>query len=280
MKVNCNAKVNIGLDVVRRMENGYHELNMIMVPISLYDTLDISFASESSFRSNLPYIPTDERNSVIKVINRLRDIYHFDDQFAIHLEKRVPTQAGLGGGSSDAAMTIKVLNGILNLGMNEEEMIAFAKEIGADVPFFIKGKPAYVEGIGEKITPFSFNCPFYMLLVKPKAGVSTKRAFEELDFSSLEHPDISAIQNALMNNDYEALIQQLGNSLEQTALKIVPEIQKIKENMLANGFDGALMSGSGSTVIGFTRNPGVIRRTSSYYYRRYHFSNCVHIVEM
>ena len=280
MKVNCYAKVNIGLDVVRRMENGYHELNMVMVPISLHDTLDLSFSAESSFTSNLPYIPTDERNSVVKVINRLREKYGFEDQFAIHLDKRVPTQAGLGGGSSDAAVTIRLLNGLLDLGMDEEAMIDFAKTIGADVPFFIKNRPAYVEGIGEKITPFELNCPFHMLLVKPRMGVSTKRAFEELDFETLHHPDIRAIQKALTENDYPSLISHLGNSLEQTAVQIVPEIQRIKENMLDNGFDAALMSGSGSTVIGFTRDWNVIQRTSPYYYRKYRFSNAVQIVDI
>lgn len=280
MKVNCYAKVNLGLDVVRRMENGYHELNMIMVPISIYDTLEISFAVEDSFRSNLSYIPTDEKNIIVKVVNTLRNIYGFEDHFDIRLTKNVPTQAGLGGGSSDAATTIKLLNAMLDLKMSEEEMLAFAKTVGADVPFFIKGKPAYVAGIGEEITPFKINCPFHMLLVKPYKGVSTKRAFEELDFTTLEHPDIQSIQKGLMENDYSLFTDSLGNSLEQSAQKIVPEIARIKKNMLENGFDAAIMSGSGSTVIGISREKAVIERTAPYYLRRYHFAKKAQIIEI
>lgn len=279
MKVNAYAKINVGLDVVRKMENGYHELNMIMAPINIYDTIDISFSPTMEVTSNLRFIPTDERNSVVKVINRLRDIYHFEDQFKIHMEKHVPTQAGLGGGSSDAAAVLQVLNAVLNLNMNEEEMLEFATGIGADVPFFLKRTCCYVEGIGEKLTPFKLNCPFYMLLVKPKMGVSTKLAFEMLDFETLEHPDILHIREALETNNYPLLLNSLGNSLEQTAVQLVPEIAKLKEDLVTFGFDAAVMSGSGSTVIAFTRDRMLLENGFQKFRQSYRFVKKTQIIE-
>lgn len=271
MKVKAYAKINIGLNVVERYENGYHHLNMIMVPIDLFDTLDITFDTETTLTANKSYIPTDEKNSIIKVVNKLREKYHFEDHFKIHLVKNIPSQAGLGGGSSDAAMTIKVLNSLLDLKMTQQEMIDFGKTIGADVPFCLTAQPAFVDGIGEIIEPFDLNCPFHILLVKPKVGVSTKTAFEMLDFSQLRHPDIRLIQQALMNNDYDTLVKTLDNDLEQSACQIAPIITKLKKELTDFGFDCAVMSGSGSTVFALTKDATLLDRAFNTFQRKYYF---------
>lgn len=133
-------------------------------------------------------------------------------------------------------------------------MVEIAKKVGADVPFCLRSRPAFVTGIGENLEHFRVHTPFYLLLVKPYKGVSTKVAFETLDFSCAEHPDCRRMREALIGNDYDGVLQSLGNTLEQSAFKLVPQIATIKQELLALGFDGALMSGSGSTVFALTRD--------------------------
>ena len=254
MKQRAYAKINLCLDVVCRREDGYHELEMIMAPVNLYDTLNFEFCDELRLQSNVPYLPLDRRNTIIKAIELLREEYGFKENFEITLQKHIPTQAGMAGGSTDGAAAIRALNKMLRLGMDNDKMVEIAKKVGADVPFCLRSRPAFVTGIGENLEHFRVHTPFYLLLVKPYKGVSTKVAFETLDFSSAQHPDCRKMRQALMNNDYDGVIQSLGNTLEQSAFKLVPQIAAIKKDLLAMGFDGALMSGSGSTVFALTRD--------------------------
>ena len=258
MKQRAYAKINLCLDVVRRREDGYHELEMIMAPINLYDSLDFQFSDEMKLKSNVRYLPIDQRNTIIKAIEIMREEFGFTENFEITLQKHIPSQAGMAGGSADGAAAIRALNRMLNLNMDQEKMIEIAKKVGADVPFCLRSRPAYVQGIGEKLQHFYVNTPFYILLVKPHMGVSTKTAFETLDFSCAEHPDCHRMQRALRNNDYQGVIDSLGNTLEQSAFRLVPQIAEIKKELIELGFDGALMSGSGSTVFGITRDQKVL----------------------
>ena len=260
MKQRAYAKINLCLDVVCRREDGYHELEMIMAPVNLYDTLNFEFCDELRLQSNVPYLPLDRRNTIIKAIELLREEYGFKENFEITLQKHIPTQAGMAGGSTDGAAAIRALNKMLRLGMDNDKMVEIAKKVGADVPFCLRSRPAFVTGIGEKLEHFRVHTPFYLLLVKPYKGVSTKVAFETLDFSSAQHPDCRKMRQALMNNDYDGVIQSLGNTLEQSAFKLVPQIAAIKKDLLAMGFDGALMSGSGSTVFALTRDPELLEK--------------------
>lgn len=261
MKERAYAKINLCLDVVGKREDGYHDLKMIMVPINFYDVLEMEFAPETTLELNRDYLPINDKNTIIKAIHIMQEKYNITEEFCCRLEKHIPTRAGLAGGSADAAAAIRMINRMCNLHLTKDEMIAVGKEVGADVPFCILNRPAFVEGIGEKITTFSCSPDFYLLLIKPRKGVSTAEAFHIVDEQEGIHPDCKAMQEALEYNDYDSIISSLGNSMENAAMTLVPEIRKAKQDLLDLGFDGVLMSGSGSTVFGITKDVELLDRS-------------------
>ena len=261
MKERAYAKINLCLDVVGKREDGYHDLKMIMVPINFYDVLEMEFAPETTLELNRDYLPINDKNTIIKAIHIMQEKYNITEEFRCRLEKHIPTRAGLAGGSADAAAAIRMINRMCNLHLTKDEMIAVGKEVGADVPFCILNRPAFVEGIGEKITTFSCNPDFYLLLIKPRKGVSTAEAFHIVDEQEGIHPDCKAMQEALESNDYDGIISSLGNSMENAAMTLVPEIRNAKQDLLELGFDGVLMSGSGSTVFGITKDVELLDRS-------------------
>lgn len=254
MRERAYAKINLCLDVAGIREDGYHDLKMIMVPIDFYDVLDMHTADETSLSLNRSFLPVDEKNTIIKAIRIMQRKYNLHSEYACVLQKHIPTRAGLAGGSSDAAAAIRMIDRIERLHLSAAELLATGKEVGADVPFCILSRPAYVEGIGEKITPFECHTDFNLLLVKPRKGVSTKEAFALVDKRETVHPDCMKMRNALMHNDYQGIVDSLGNSMEDAAIEIVQDIRHVKEELKDKGFDGVLMSGSGSTVFGITRD--------------------------
>lgn len=258
MKERAYAKINLCLDVVDRRDDGYHELKMIMVPIGFYDILEMNIADETSLEINRSYLPVNEKNTIIKAIRIMQETYGIHEEFACRLSKHIPTRAGLAGGSADAAAAIRMISRMLHMNLSMDEMIEIGRQVGADVPFCIMNRPALVEGIGEKIMPFRCQPDFDILLVKPRKGVSTKEAFDIVDSSEHEHPDCMKMMNALIMNDYEGVVSSLGNSLETAAVQLVKEIRDVKNRMNEMGFDGVLMSGSGSTVFGITRNQDML----------------------
>ena len=261
MKERAYAKINLCLDVVGKREDGYHDLKMIMVPINFYDVLEMEFAPETTLELNRDYLPINDKNTIIKAIHIMQEKYNITEEFRCRLEKHIPTRAGLAGGSADAAAAIRMINRMCNLHLTKDEMIAVGKEVGADVPFCILNRPAFVEGIGEKITTFSCSPDFYLLLIKPRKGVSTAEAFHIVDEQEGIHPDCKAMQEALEYNDYDGIISSLGNSRENAAMTLGPEIRKAKQDLLDLGFDGVLMSGSGSTVFGITKDVELLDRS-------------------
>lgn len=261
MKERAYAKINLCLDVVGKREDGYHDLKMIMVPINFYDVLEMEFAPDTTLELNRDYLPINDKNTIIKAIHIMQEKYNITEEFRCRLEKHIPTRAGLAGGSADAAAAIRMINRMCNLHLTKDEMIAVGKEVGADVPFCILNRPAFVEGIGEKITTFSCSPDFYLLLIKPRKGVSTAEAFHIVDEQEGIHPDCKAMQEALEYNDYDDIISSLGNSMENAAMTLVPEIRKAKQDLLDLGFDGVLMSGSGSTVFGITKDVELLDRS-------------------
>ena len=261
MKERAYAKINLCLDVVGKREDGYHDLKMIMVPINFYDVLEMEFAPETTLELNRDYLPINDKNTIIKAIHIMQEKYNITEEFCCRLEKHIPTRAGLAGGSADAAAAIRMINRMCNLHLTKDEMIAVGKEVGADVPFCVLNRPAFVEGIGEKITTFSCSPDFYLLLIKPRKGVSTAEAFHIVDEQEGIHPDCKAMQEALEYNDYDGIIRSLGNSMENAAMTLVPEIRKAKQDLLDLGFDGVLMSGSGSTVFGITKDVELLDRS-------------------
>ena len=261
MKERAYAKINLCLDVVGKREDGYHDLKMIMVPINFYDVLEMEFAPDTTLELNRDYLPINDKNTIIKAIHIMQEKYNITEEFCCRLEKHIPTRAGLAGGSADAAAAIRMINRMCNLHLTKDEMIAVGKEVGADVPFCILNRPAFVEGIGEKISTFSCSPDFYLLLIKPRKGVSTAEAFHIVDEQEGIHPDCKAMQEALEYNDYDDIISSLGNSMENAAMTLVPEIRKAKQDLLDLGFDGVLMSGSGSTVFGITKDVELLDRS-------------------
>ena len=261
MKERAYAKINLCLDVVGRRDDGYHELKMIMVPIDFYDILEMNPAYETSLSLNRNYLPVNEKNTIIKAIRVMQEEYGFTEEFECILTKHIPTRAGLAGGSADAAAAIRMINRMLRLNLSMDEMIEIGRRVGADVPFCIMNRPALVEGIGEKIMPFRCHPDFDILLVKPRKGVSTKEAFDIVDNSENEHPDCMKLMNALIMNDYEGVVTTLGNSLEPAAVQLVREIRTVKNRLTEMGFDGVLMSGSGSTVFGITKNSNLLNES-------------------
>lgn len=262
MKESAYAKINLSLDVVCKREDGYHELSMIMLPLAFHDTLEIELSDKDIYTSDSDMI-FDESNTIVKAVKIMREAYKLKQCFKIHCEKRIPLQAGLAGGSADAAAVLRGINTLCDLEISLNELAALGKQIGADVPFCVLNKPAYVSGIGEKIEPFDPIFDYEILLVKPQKGVSTKSAFEMLDFKTAIHPQISKIVTALKAGQDEVWIGELGNTLEQSAFQLVPEIDNIKKQLQSDGFDAVLMSGSGSCLFGLTRNYELINKVKS-----------------
>ena len=242
MKIRAYAKVNLALDVVRKREDGYHDLEMIMAPITLHDLIYINVIDEGiEIESNSKIVPTDQRNIMYKVAKLMQERYGLKKGVKIFVYKHIPTQAGLAGGSADGAAVIKAMNKLFHLNLSYEEMAALGKEIGADIPFCIYEKTAFVEGVGEKLHFIEEPFEAYLLLVKPKKGVSTKKAFTTLDLSKVIHQDCRAMKKGIEEKDYQTVIDNLQNTLELPSIKMVPQIKEIKKEMKELGFDLSLI---------------------------------------
>ena len=274
MKVRAYAKINLALDVVSEREDGYHELNMIMAPIVLHDLILIDPIPEGiQITTNTYRVPTDQRNIMYKVADALIKKYHIKSGVRIHCYKHIPSQAGMGGGSADGAAIFRAMNHLFHLHMSYQDMCEMGKEIGADIPFCVWNRIAVVGGIGENlhfIDRSQFNC--HLLIVKPKKGVSTKRCFDMLKLKEAVHPDIKKMQQAIEHNNYQEVVDCLGNTLEEPSLEMVKDIESIKEDMMNFGFDGALMSGSGSSVFGMTQDQNLIDKVLPYFKKKYTFA--------
>lgn len=279
MRERAYAKINLSLDVVGIRDDGYHELKMIMVPVDFYDVLEMDIAEEMSMEQNASYLPMDEKNTVIKAIKVVREAYGFKENFRIKLVKHIPTQAGLAGGSSDGAAAIRLMRKLLKLDMPNSKMIELASKVGADVAFCCINRPALVGGIGDIIEPFNLNCPFEILLVKPRRGVMTKKAFEMVDKLDCIHPDVLGLKKALETNDYSKVIELLGNSLEAPSFKLNGDIAKVKKKMLELGLDASLMTGSGSCVFGISRDKEIIHKAEKYFKNNGYFVRVTNILK-
>ena len=259
------AKINISLRVVSKRNDGYHELDSVMLPIELHDSLIIStlknsddnFVTVDDFSNGLIHY-----NLATLSINELAKKYHFDTKFRVYIHKVIPMQAGLGGGSSNAAFTLKAVNAMLNLGATEDELIELATPLGADIPFFIRCKPSRARGIGEILEPLEVKNNYYCLIVKPTEGCSTKEVFAIADKEPYEPVDIDNVIKALKDGDDDLLAASIGNSLEKSAMQLVPEIKQIKETLKSYGFKIVLMSGSGSTVFALSTDATLIKKAA------------------
>lgn len=256
MKYRAYAKINLGLDVLRKRQDGYHEVRMIMQNIGVCDVLEFEKVQESGIQIDINNsdLPVNEDNLIYKAAKLIMDKYDIKEGLKVSLTKNIPVAAGLAGGSTDAAATLKAVNDLWTLGLTGEELRNLGVKIGADVPYCIMGGTAISEGIGEILSPIC-DCPkCYVLIAKPPVGVSTKYVYEHLKINELVHPDIDAIIEAIEHDNICAVADNLGNVLESVTIGEYPVIEDIKNIMKENGALNALMSGSGPTVFGLFDN--------------------------
>lgn len=247
------AKINLGLDVVRRREDGYHEVRMIMQTIQLYDRLDIKRTQEPGIQiqTNLSFLPVNENNLIYKAAKLLMDEFSITDGVSVKLDKRIPVAAGMAGGSTDAAAMLIGVNRLFSLGLTKRELMERGVQIGADVPYCIMRGTALAEGIGEELSPLPpmVKCP--VLIAKPSISVSTKFVYQNLKLDDTTiHPDIDRLIDDIKAKNLHDIAAHMGNVLETVTIPNYPVIDEIKKHMLSNGAVGAMMSGSGPTVFG------------------------------
>ncbi len=253
INVKALAKINLGLDVIRRREDGYHEVKMVMQTVHLYDQLEIVKTKKPGIfiTVNLDFLPTNENNLIYKAAKLLMDTYKIKSGVAVDLQKYIPVAAGLAGGSSDAAAVLYGMNEIFHLGLKRQKLMELGVKVGADVPYCLMRGTALAEGIGEKLKslPPMPKCP--VLIAKPAVGVSTKFVYENLKLDEqTQHPDIDAQIAAIAGQDLGEAARLMGNLLETVTISKYPVIDAIKRHMKENGAINAMMSGSGPTVFG------------------------------
>ena len=279
ISVKALAKVNLGLDVVRKREDGYHEVRMIMQTIHLFDRLEImrNQSGRITMSTNLAFLPTNENNLVYKAAALLKEEFDIGDGIDVKLHKHIPVAAGMAGGSTDAAAVLYGMNRIFDLGLSKEDLMTRGVKLGADVPYCIMRGTALAEGIGEKLSalPPMVKCP--VLIAKPQIGVSTKFVYENLKLDALSvvhpdidgmvdavkngkldadtvHPDIDGLIGAIRAKNLEQIAGHMGNVLETVTIPNYPVIAEIKDHMMEHGAVHAMMSGSGPTVFGLFAN--------------------------
>ena len=244
------AKINLSLDVLHKREDGYHEMKMVMTSVDLADRIVLKTIEEDRIviHSTNGFLPLDQRNHAYKAAKLLKDTYHIEKGVDITIEKNIPIAAGLAGGSSDAAATLRGLNRLWDLKLTKDELATLGEKIGSDVPYCIYGGTAYATGRGEKIQQIKDIPQCWVVLVKPKKGISTWTVFENLSFDQLVHPEIPQMLTAIQDNDYNQMVDSTGNALETVSAVKQPDIKRIKKKMIQFGADAALMSGSGPTI--------------------------------
>lgn len=253
ISVKALAKINLGLDVVRRRENGYHEVKMIMQTIHLFDRVQLKKKKEAevTLRTNLSFLPVDENNLAYRAAEMLRTEFDIKEGVEINLEKHIPVAAGMAGGSTDGAAVLYAMNEMFELGLSKQMLMDRGVKLGADVPYCIMRGTALAEGIGEKLTqlPPMVKCP--VLIAKPQISVSTRYVYEHLQLSGQSvHPDIDKLVEKIREKDLEQIGAAMGNILETVTIPEHPEIEAIKSCMIKAGAVNAMMSGSGPTVFG------------------------------
>ena len=247
------AKINLGLDVLRRREDGYHEVKMIMQTVDIYDVLTFVKAPADVFRLSVDsaQIPDDDNNLVLKAARLLFATAGIDAGVEVTLQKNIPVAAGMAGGSTDAAATLIGLNALYDLRFTTEQLQEIGVKLGADIPYCIMGGTALSQGIGEILRPLPAPPQAHLVIAKPDLMISTQYVYENLHANSLKvHPNIDGMIEALSNRDLIKMCSLMGNVLETVTEKENPIITQIKDLMKEQGATGALMSGSGPTVFG------------------------------
>ena len=253
LELKALAKINLGLDVLGRRENGYHDVRMVMQTIYLYDDVFMEKTKEEGIHleTNLFYLPVNENNIAYKAAKLLMDEFQIEGGVSIRLNKFIPVSAGMAGGSSNAAAVLFGMNRMYQLGLSQQELMERGVKLGADVPYCIMRGTVLAEGIGEELTPLPALPKCYVLIAKPPVSVSTKTVYEKLDaLDIVKHPNIDGILEGLEEQNLEKIAANMGNVLEEVTVGDYPVIEKIKKVMKDAGALNAMMSGSGPTVFG------------------------------
>lgn len=257
------AKINLMLDVLHKRSDGYHEVEMIMTMVDLADRIEMAEMPRDTIMisSQAGYIPLDEKNLAFQAARLVKERYDVKKGVYIHLDKKIPVAAGLAGGSSDAAATLRGLNKLWGLGISDEELRLLGAELGSDVPFCITGGTALATGRGEKLAMMPNPPQCWVILAKPPINVSTAEVYGRVRSDRIaHHPSAKRMEEAIRNQSFAGVCQELGNVLEDVTLKLHPEVGQLKEAMLRLGVDGVLMSGSGPTVFGLVSKESKIPR--------------------
>lgn len=264
----ARAKINLALDVCRRLENGYHEVKMVMQTVDIYDELEFKKRNDPDIILSVnsrDYLGDLENNLIFKAAKLMKQRYDICHGVEIRLKKNIPVAAGMAGGSTDAAATMLAMNEIYELGLSKEQLMEQAVQLGADIPFCILGGTALAEGIGEKLTPIAAPPQACLLVVKPPIMVPTKWVYENLHLDSCgRHPDIDGMVEALQQGDLKGITDRMANMLESVTEAKYPIITDIKKMMLGNGAINALMSGSGPSIFGVFREEASARAAAVY----------------
>lgn len=244
------AKINLGLDILYKRDDDYHEVKMVMASIDLADKVTLSPLDSDDIlvETDCSFLPLDERNHVYQAARLLKETYNITKGVHISIDKKIPVAAGMAGGSSDAAATLRGLNQLWDLNLSSEVLAELGGQIGSDVPYCIEGGTKLATGRGECLECLAKVPACWVIVVKPPVSVSTWTIFDDLDVDELAHPNIAALEKAIVNGDYQEMIKHLGNSLESATSQKYPIVEQIKSKMLGFGADAAVMSGSGPTV--------------------------------
>lgn len=269
MIIKASAKINLALDILSKREDGYHEIDMVTFPLELHDCLEItelSTAGESFITSDDVTLLCDESNLVTQAFNLLKERFAFKRSYRIEIYKSIPIQAGLAGGSADAAALIKALLKDKKLNLSQEEVISLAIQVGADVPYCLFNKPARVKGIGENIELINTKINMGVLLVKPKQGLSTKEVYELSDCLANKRADIDGLIASLISNcDEKTLSKYLYNGLRPAATKLCPDIEMILEQLKSLGLIACEMSGSGSSCFALSKDMKKLQQSAKFF---------------
>ncbi|MBP1153475.1 MULTISPECIES: 4-(cytidine 5'-diphospho)-2-C-methyl-D-erythritol kinase [unclassified Paenibacillus] len=259
----ASAKINLSLDVLYKREDGYHEVEMVMTMVDLADRIEMQELPRDTIiiSSQAGYIPLDEKNLAFQAARLIKDRYGVRQGVYIHLDKKIPVAAGLAGGSSDAAATLRGLNRLWRLGIGMKELQKLGEELGSDVPFCVTGGTAIARGRGEKLEPIESPPQCWVILAKPPINVSTSEIYGKLQASAIrKHPSTAGVLEAIREKRFEQLCGELGNVLEEVTLDLYPEVRQLKEVMMRLGAEGVLMSGSGPTVFGLVSKEAKVPR--------------------
>lgn len=256
------AKINLTLDVLHKRPDGFHEVEMVMTTVDLADRVWLRPADNGKIiiKASERFVPSDRKNLAYQAAELLQQQYGIHKGVEITLEKSIPVAAGLAGGSSDAAATLRGLNRLWDLKLSADKLAELGSQIGSDVSFCVHGGTALATGRGEKIQslPAPPNC--WVILAKPPISVSTADIYGNLQLSKMEHPDTTSMMNALWMGDYEQMCASVGNILEPVTMSIHPQVAVLKEQMKKFGADAVLMSGSGPTVFGLVKHESRVPR--------------------